>query len=90
MPNSGQFDTLPSGPNTAVRDSGSQKLPETHQPEVRGPIDWTAYTAYRCYHCRADCLNRIESVYARARECRECFVVPTLDRHSADDLGVDR
>ncbi|WP_146417950.1 hypothetical protein [Haloarcula hispanica] len=63
-----------------------EKTPENHQLDVRSSVDWTQYTAYRCIHCDEPCVNELGSVYARARECRDCFGIPTLDRHSVDDL----
>ena len=70
-----------------VSNSGHhENRPENHQLDVRSAVDWTQYTAYRCIHCDEPVVNKVGSEYARARECRDCFGIPTLDRHSADDL----
>lgn len=41
--------------------------------------DWSRYLAYRCRHCREDCINLRGSDLARDRECRTCGAVPELE-----------
>jgi len=79
-------DTVESVQSPSGRGATSSTLPEEHQPDVQGNIDWDEYSQYWCVICRDNCINKTRSVYARAKECRHCFVVPTADRHSVDDL----
>ncbi|WP_367176191.1 hypothetical protein [Haloarcula rubripromontorii] len=84
-----------SGPSPSKRGSTPENLPEKHRPDLPHvadgeSTDWSQYTAYRCVHCHDNCINKIDSDYARARECRHCYAVPTLDRHSVDDPALDR
>ncbi|RLM44928.1 hypothetical protein DVK00_10790 [Haloarcula sp. Atlit-47R] len=83
-------ETSPPVLSPSKRGSGRENLPQEHKPEVSGSIDWSEYTAYRCCICQDNCINKIDSDYARARECRHCYAVPTLDRHSVDDPALDR
>ena len=72
--------------NASQRDAGPESLPEEHRPDLDDDLDWDEYSQYWCVICRDNCINKTRSVYARAKECRHCFVVPTADRHSVDDL----
>lgn len=40
---------------------------------------WRAQTAYRCRHCRANCINRFDELVTKLGECRECHGVPDLE-----------
>jgi len=83
-------DTVESVQGPSVRGATPSTLPEKHQPDIEGDIDWSEYSQYRCVICHDNCINKIGSAYARASECRHCYVIPTLDRHSADDPALDQ
>ena len=47
--------------------------------------DWTKWLAYKCRHCRDDCINRRDSSATEAQECWDCHKLPCLG-----DLPADR
>ncbi|EMA29476.1 hypothetical protein C444_11792 [Haloarcula japonica DSM 6131] len=95
-PEDGDESEIPnSGPSPARRGATPDNLPEEHRPNLPHvadgeSTDWSQYTAYRCCICQDNCINKIDSDYARARECRHCYAVPALDRHSTHDPALDR
>lgn len=48
--------------------------------------DWSAYLAYICRSCGADCINRRDAAATAQRECRRCARVPGLE----DDRALGR
>ncbi|OVE83354.1 hypothetical protein B2G88_12880 [Natronolimnobius baerhuensis] len=52
--------------------------------------DWSQYLAYKCRHCREDCINPRNSEFSRDRECRTCGAVPELeDAEEIDSYQLD-
>lgn len=84
------LDPAQSGPSPASRHRGGGNPPDDHMPDVSGRINWDEYTHYECCICHDGCINEVGSVYARARECRHCYVVPVLVRHSVEDPSSER
>ena len=39
---------------------------------------WSAYSAYRCRHCKEDCINRFDELPTKLQECRTCHRIPDL------------
>lgn len=48
--------------------------------------DWSAYRAYSCRYCGADCINRRDDPATERQECRRCARVPGLE----DDRALGR
>lgn len=44
-------------------------------PEVPEEVDWSEYVAYKCRHCRVDCLNRLDSEAGEKGVCWRCAPV---------------
>jgi len=51
-------------------------LPAEHRPDVSDSVEWSEYEHYMCRKCQkcSLCINRSESIYARSRLCRLCYV----------------
>ena len=40
---------------------------------------WESYREYQCRICQEHCINRFDESVTKARECRSCHSVPTLE-----------
>ncbi|MFB6083532.1 MAG: hypothetical protein ABEJ94_04725 [Halorientalis sp.] len=50
--------------------------------------DWSQFVAYRCRHCKENCINHVDAERTQYKECAYCFSIPAIE-HAPDAEEVD-